>query len=165
MSDSLLNDATGLVRQLLGQSRYRLDVHGCTEFLDVLKFSSVETLSQPWRFDISVTSSSPDIAGDAVLLKPASFTFQTPVFDGTPAMPVRTVYGMVESFKRVSTSKEDTVYTLALVPRIALLAKTKRCEIFLNHSVTDVVEKVLRRHGLEGRTLSFVCPVNTQPES
>lgn len=47
MSDSLLNDATGLVRQLLGQSRYRLDVHGCTEFLDVLKFSSVETLSQP----------------------------------------------------------------------------------------------------------------------
>lgn len=155
MSDSLLNDATGLVRQLLGQSRYRLDVHGCTEFLDVLKFSSVETLSQPWRFDISVTSSSPDIAGDAVLLKPASFTFQTPVFDGTPAMPVRTVYGMVESFKRVSTSKEDTVYTLALVPRIALLAKTKRCEIFLNHSVTDVVEKLLRRHGLEGADFEF----------
>ena len=67
MSDSLLNDATGLVRQLLGQSRYRLDVHGCTEFLDVLKFSSVETLSQPWRFDISVTSSSPDTGSGLTL--------------------------------------------------------------------------------------------------
>lgn len=80
-------------------------------------------------------------------------------------MPVRTVYGMVESFKRVSTSKEDTVYTTALVPRIALLAKTKRCEIFLNHSVTDVVEKYSAGTVWKGRTLSFVCPVNTQPES
>lgn len=155
MTDSLINDVAGLVSQLLGQSRYRLDVHECTEFLDVLKFSSVESLSKPWRFDISVTCSSPDIAGDAVLLKPASFTFQTPMFDGAPAVPVRTIYGVVESFERISTSKEDTVYALALVPRIALLERTKGCEIFLNQSVTEVTEKVLRRHGLEGADFEF----------
>lgn len=155
MSDSLISDTASLVQQLLGQSRYRVDVHGCGEFLDVLKFSSVESLSKPWRFDISVTCSSPDIASDVVLLRPASFTFQTPMFDGAPAVPVRTVYGMVASFERISTSKEDTVYALALVPRIALLGHTKGCEIFLNQSVTDVVEKVLRKHGLEGADFEF----------
>lgn len=155
MSSSVLKVAAGLVQQLLGLSRYRLDVHDCTEFLDVLKFSSVESLSKPWRYDISVTCSTPDITSEAVLLKPASFTFQTPVFDGTPALPVRTVYGVIETFERKSTSKEDTVYALSLVPRIALLAKTKGCEIFLNQSVTEVVEKVLRKHGLEGADFEF----------
>ena len=155
MSSSVLKGAAGLVQQLLGLSRYRLDVHDCTEFLDVLKFSSVESLSKPWRYDISVTCSTPDITSEAVLLKPASFTFLTPVFDGTPALPVRTVYGVIETFERKSTSKEDTVYALSLVPRIALLAKTKGCEIFLNQSVTEVVEKVLRKHGLEGADFEF----------
>ncbi|TDN54845.1 type VI secretion system secreted protein VgrG [Buttiauxella sp. JUb87] len=155
MSSSLINDAASLVKQLLGQSRYRMDVHGCSEFLDVLSFSSVESLSQPWRYEISVTSSAADIGSDTVLLKPASFTLQTPMFTGVPAIPVRTVYGVVESFERLSTSKEDTVYALALVPRIALLAHTKGCEIFLNQSVTEVVEQVLRKHGLEGADFEF----------
>ncbi|MGQ9452251.1 type VI secretion system Vgr family protein [Leclercia sp. TB492] len=155
MSESLINDAASLVQQLLGQSRYRVDVHDCAEFLDVLKFSSVESLSKPWRYDISVTCSSPDITSEAVLLKPASFTFQTPVFDGTPALPVRTVYGVIEEFERKSTSKEDTVYALTLVPRIALLAKTKGCEIFLNQSVVEVVEQILRKHRLEGVDFEF----------
>nr|WP_278435276.1 type VI secretion system Vgr family protein [Enterobacter mori] len=155
MSESLINDAASLVKQLLSQSRYRMDVHDCTEFLDVLKFSSVESLSKPWRYDISVTSSMPDITSEAVLLKPASFTFQTPVYDGTPAVPVRIVYGVVASFERISTSKEDTVYELALVPRIALLAKTKGCDIFLNQSVVEVVEQILRKHGLEGADFAF----------
>ncbi|WP_312344766.1 type VI secretion system tip protein VgrG [Leclercia sp.] len=155
MSDLLINDAANLVQQLSGQSRYRLDIHNCAEFLDVLKFSSVESLSKPWRYDISVTCASPDIACDSVLLKPASFTFQTPVYDGMPAVPVRNVYGVVTSFERISTSKEDTVYALALVPRIALLGHTKGCDIFLNQSVTEVVEKVLRKHGLEGADFEF----------
>lgn len=52
-------------------------------------------------------------------------------------------------------SKEDSVYALALVPRIALLDYTKGSEIYLNQSVTEVVEKVLRKHGLEGPDFEF----------
>lgn len=55
MSNSLINQATSVVQQLSGQSRYRVDVHDCTEFLDVLNFRSVESLSQPWRYDVAVT--------------------------------------------------------------------------------------------------------------
>lgn len=151
----MINKATSVVQQLLGQSRYRVDVHGCAEFLDVLRYSAVESLSQPWHYDVAVTCSSADIACDTLLLKPASFTFQTPVFDGTPALPVRTVYGVVESFRRISTSNDDTRYALTLVPRIALLGFTKGSEIYLNQSVIEVVEKILRKHGLEGPDFEF----------
>lgn len=155
MSGTLIRKATDAVQQLLGQSRYRVDVHECSDFLDVLRYNAVESLSQPWRYDVAVTCSSKDIACETLLLKPASFTFQTPVFDGTPALPVRTVFGVVESFRRVSTSNDDTHYALTIVPRIALLDYTKGSEIYLNQSVIEVVEQVLRKHGLEGPDFEF----------
>lgn len=155
MSRSLINKATDVVQQLSGQSRYRVDVHECSDFLDVLRYNAEESLSQPWRYDVAVTCSSQDIACDKLLLKPASFTFQTPMFDGTPALPVRTVFGVVTSFRRMSTSNDDTHYALTIAPRIALLAYTKGSEIYLNQSVTDVVEQVLRKHGLEGPDFEF----------
>ncbi|MHA0273181.1 type VI secretion system Vgr family protein [Enterobacter ludwigii] len=155
MSGTLIRKATDAVQQLLGQSRYRVDVHECSDFLDVLRYNAVESLSQPWRYDVAVTCSSKDIACDTLLLKPASFTFQTPMFDGAPAVPVRTVFGVVESFRRVSTSNDETHYALTIVPRIALLDYTKGSEIYLNQSVIEVVEQVLRKHGLEGPDFEF----------
>ncbi|CAH3410405.1 Actin cross-linking toxin VgrG1 [Klebsiella pneumoniae] len=155
MIDSLSSLAQKAMDEALSLSRYRVAVHECSDFLDVLRYSAVESLSQPWRYDVAVTCSSADIACDTLLLKPASFTFMTPVFDGTPALPVRTVFGVVESFRRVSTSNDDTYYALTIVPRIALLEYAKGSEIYLNQSVTEVVEQVLRKHGLEGPDFEF----------
>ncbi|EFJ0063014.1 phage late control D family protein, partial [Escherichia coli] len=78
-----------------------------------------------------------------------------PVSDGTPALPLRTVFGVVESFRRISASNDETRYALTIVPRIALLNYTKGSEIYLNQSVTEVVEQVLRKHGLEGQDFEF----------
>ncbi|HBR2941477.1 TPA: contractile injection system protein, VgrG/Pvc8 family, partial [Klebsiella pneumoniae] len=125
MIDSLSSLAQKAMDEALSLSRYRVAVHECSDFLDVLRYSAVESLSQPWRYDVAVTCSSADIACDTLLLKPASFTFQTPVFDGIPALPVRTVFGVVESFRRISTSNDDTRYAMTIVPRIALLDYTK----------------------------------------
>ena len=52
-------------------------------------------------------------------------------------------------------SNDDTRYAMTIVPRIALLEYTKGNEIYLNQSVTEVVEKVLRKHGLEGPDFEF----------
>ncbi|EPV4366797.1 type VI secretion system Vgr family protein, partial [Escherichia coli] len=151
----MTSKAGSVVQQLSGQSRYRVHVHECSHFLDVLRYSAVESLSQPWRYDVVVTCSSADIACDALLLKPASFTFQVPMSDGTPALPIRTVFGVVESFRRIFASNDETRYALTIVPRIALLNYTKGSEIYLNQSVTEVVEQVLRKHGLEGQDFEF----------
>ncbi|HDS1153303.1 TPA: type VI secretion system tip protein VgrG [Pluralibacter gergoviae] len=142
-------------RLLPGQSRYRMEVHDCPHWLDVLRFDARESLSQPWQYDVEVTCAAADIDCRALLNKPGAFTFQTPLFTGAPAVPLRTVYGMVASFRRLSTSRDETRYALRLVPRIALLAHTRNSEIYLNQSVTEVVEKVLRRHGLEGPDFEF----------
>ncbi|MCX8320890.1 type VI secretion system Vgr family protein [Escherichia coli] len=155
MRSFLTSKADSIVQQLSGLSRYRVHVHECSHFLDVLRYSAVESLSQPWRYDVVVTCSSADIACDALLLKPASFTFQVPMSDGTPALPIRTVFGVVESFRRISASNDETRYALTIVPRIALLNYTKGSEIYLNQSVTEVVEQVLRKHGLEGQDFEF----------
>ncbi|EPD6676977.1 type VI secretion system Vgr family protein [Cronobacter sakazakii] len=155
MSDAIMEKNAQKAAQLLGQSRYRVDIHGCNDFLDVLSFSAEEALSKPWYYDIALTCENPDIACDTLLLKPGSFTFQTPLFTGAPATEVRSVYGVVQSFRRVSTSADETHYTLRLVPRIALMQHTRRSEIYLNQSVIEVVENVLREHELEGADFEF----------
>lgn len=142
------------IDEALGLSRYRVDVHECPHFLDVLRFRASETLSQPWRYDVTVTCAA-NIAGSELMLKPASFTFQTPLYNGTPAIPVRTVYGVVDDFRRISVSGDETLYALRLVPRIALMRHTERCAVYLNQSVPEVVEQVLRSHGLEGTDFEF----------
>mgnify|MGYP003192788036 FL=1 len=154
MNESLSHLAQKAIDEALGLSRYRVDVHDCPHFLDVLRFRASETLSQPWRYDVTVTCAA-SIASSEVMLKPASFTFQTPLFDGTPAVPVRTVYGVVDTFRRISVSGDEITYALRIVPRIALMQHTQRSEVYLNQSVPEMVEKILRSHGLEGADFEF----------
>ena len=156
MSDAFIQSEAEIAQLLLpGQSRYRMDVHDCPHYLDVLHFNARETLSQAWQYDVTVTCATADIDCRALLNKPGAFTFQTPVFPGAPAVPVRTIYGMIESFRRISTSRDETRYALRLVPRVALLRHTRNSEIYLNQSVQEVVALILRRHGLEGPDFEF----------
>jgi len=148
MSDEVISFVKKAV-QTLGHSRYLMQVHGCDETLDVLKFQAEEALSETWCYDVIVTCENADIACEALLMKPASFTFQVPMFTGAPATPVRTVFGVVQTFRRISTSKDEARYALTLVPRLAMLGHTHRSEIYLNQSVPEVVEQVLRSHGFD----------------
>ncbi|MDH2066246.1 type VI secretion system Vgr family protein [Pantoea sp. GD03673] len=154
MSEILVSAAQKMT-QTLGHSRYLVSVHDCPHTLDVLNFHAEEALSEPWRYVVTVTCDSATVATEAVLLKPATFTFQQPVFTGAPALPVRQVYGVVHSFRRLSTSADETRYRLTLVPRLALLRHTRRSEIYLNMSVPEVVEQVLRSHQFEGPDFGF----------
>ncbi|EMN1410665.1 type VI secretion system tip protein VgrG [Enterobacter cloacae] len=154
MMESIASLSQKKIDEVLGLSRYRMDVHECPHFLDVLRYRATETLSQPWRYDVTVTCAA-NIAGSELMLKPASFTFQTPLYDGTPAVPVRTVYGVVDDFRRISVSGDEITYALRLVPRIALMQHTERCAVYLNQSVPEVVEQILRSHGLEGADFEF----------
>lgn len=154
MTERLSSLVQKAIDEILGLSRYRVDVHECDHFLDVLRFRASESLSQPWRYEVTVTCAA-SIASSEVMLKPASFTFQTPLFDGSPAVPVRTVYGVVDTFRRISVSGDEITYALRIVPRIALMQHTQRSEVYLDLSVPEVVEQILRAHGLEGADFEF----------
>nr|WP_230492800.1 type VI secretion system tip protein VgrG [Martelella alba] len=155
MDNSTLVPGRGNIDKLRGLSRYGIDVHDCPHFLDVLDFRAEEKLSEPGYYAVTVTCAVDDIAGDMLLLKPASFTFLAPQGNGMPAVPIRTVFGVVHAFQRLRASVDETRYTLTIVPRIALLQHTKRSEIYLNQTVPEVVESLLRSHGLSGVDFEF----------
>ncbi|HBT1909377.1 type VI secretion system tip protein VgrG [Klebsiella pneumoniae] len=128
-----------------GQTRYFLDINDSTVKPDVLRFRGREALSEPFRWDIEFTSLQANIPPEQVLMKYATFRMRGG----------KNVHGMVTRLEWLSTSQDQSHYRLTLSSRLALLGYTRQCAVFQNQSVPEVVEQVLRQHGLEGADFEF----------
>ncbi|EMH4161412.1 type VI secretion system tip protein VgrG [Pluralibacter gergoviae] len=128
-----------------GQTRYFLEINDSPVKPDVLRFRGREALSEPFRWDIEFTSPQANIPPEQVLMKYASFRMRSG----------KNVHGVVTGLEWLSTSKDQSHYRLTLVSRLALLEYTRQCAVFQNQSVPEVVEQVLRKHGLEGPDFEF----------
>ncbi|MDK1112797.1 type VI secretion system tip protein VgrG, partial [Cronobacter sakazakii] len=126
-------------------SRYGLVIHNSDITPDVLRFRGREALSEPFFWNIEFTTPQADIRPEQALMKYASLGMQSG----------RTVYGIVTRFEWYSTSEDQSHYSVTLSSRLALLSRTRQCRVFLNQSVPEVVEQVLREHGLEGADFDF----------
>ncbi|EMM6469483.1 type VI secretion system Vgr family protein [Enterobacter cloacae complex sp. IR5428] len=128
-----------------GQTRYFLDINDSSVKPDVLRFYGREVLSEPFNWDIEFTSGQANIPPEQVLMKYASFRMRSG----------KNVHGMVTRLEWLSTSKDQSRYRLTLSSRLALLGYTRQCTVFQNQSVPEVVEQVLRKHGLDGADFEF----------
>ena len=128
-----------------GQTRYFLDINDSSVKPDVLRFYGREALSEPFRWDIEFTTLQANILPEQVLMKYASFRMRSG----------KSVHGMVTRLEWLSTSKDQSHYRLTLSSRLALLGYTRQCAVYQNQSVPEVVEQVLRKHGLEGPDFEF----------
>lgn len=128
-----------------GQPRYFLEINGSAVKPDVLRFRGREALSEPFRWDIGFTSRNANIPPEEVLMKYASLRMRNG----------KNVHGIVTRLEWLSTSKDQSHYRLTLSSRLALLEHTRQCAVFQNQSVPEVVEQVLRKHGLEGADFEF----------
>ncbi|EOW6803739.1 type VI secretion system Vgr family protein [Cronobacter muytjensii] len=128
-----------------GQTRYFLDIFDSTVTADVLRFRGREALSEPFSWDIEFTSPQANIPPEQVLMKYATFRMRSG----------KSVHGMVTRLEWLSTSQDQSRYRLTLSSRLALLGYTRQCTVYQNQSVPEVVEQVLRRHGLEGADFDF----------
>ncbi|ELJ8295008.1 type VI secretion system tip protein VgrG [Enterobacter roggenkampii] len=128
-----------------GQTRYFLDIFDSPVKPDVLRFRGREALSEPFRWDIEFTCLQANIPPEQVLMKYATFRMRSG----------KSVHGRVTRLEWLSTSKDQSHYRLTLSSRLALLGYTRQCAVFQNQSVPEVVEQVLRRHGLEGPDFDF----------
>ncbi|MFV3372442.1 type VI secretion system Vgr family protein [Pseudomonas sp. NY15435] len=143
---------------IFDHSRHTLTVDGQSALLDVLVFSGTEALSETFSYAIEVTSPNFDIAADTMLGKDASFSLHAAPpsvtirgFTPSPVAPLRTLHGVITRFRRLSASRDEARYELTLEPRLALLDKGCQYRIYQNQSVPEVVEAILRRHGLRGQ--------------
>lgn len=128
-----------------GQTRYFLDINDSSMKPDVLRFYGREALSEPFRWDIEFTTLQANIPPEQVLMKYASLRMRGG----------KNVHGIVTRLEWLSTSKDQSHYRLTLSSRLALLGYTRQCAVFQNQSVPEVVEQVLRKHGLEGADFEF----------
>ncbi|MFV3370874.1 type VI secretion system Vgr family protein [Pseudomonas sp. NY15435] len=146
------------LRTFFDHSRHTVTVDGQSALLDVLAFSGTEALSETFCFAIEVTSPNLDIAADTMLGKDATFSLRAAPpsltirgFTPPPVAPLRTLHGVITRFKRLSASRDEARYELTLEPRLALLDQGCQYRIYQNQSVPEVVEAILRRHGLRGQ--------------
>ncbi|HIE9397819.1 TPA: type VI secretion system Vgr family protein [Klebsiella variicola subsp. variicola] len=128
-----------------GQTRYFLDINDSSVKPDVLRFRGRKALSEPFSWDIEFTTLQANIPPEEVLMKYASFRMRSG----------KSVHGMVTRLEWLSTSQDQSHYRLTLSSRLALLGYTRQCAVYQNQSVPEVVEQVLRKHGLEGPDFDF----------
>ena len=128
-----------------GQTRYFLDINDSSVKPDVLRFRGREALSEPFKWDIEFTTSQRNISPEQVLMKYASFRMRSG----------KNVHGIITRLEWLSTSKDQSHYRLTLSSRLSLLGYTRQCALYQNQSVPEVVELVLRKHGLEGPDFEF----------
>ncbi|MBD9677931.1 type VI secretion system tip protein VgrG [Pseudomonas sp. PDM18] len=146
------------LRTFFDHSRHSLSVDGLDAQLDVLAFEGSEALSETFRYRIEVTSLQLDIPADSMLGKDAAFSLRAApssvtIRGYTPPVvpPLRTLYGVITGFKRLSASRDEARYELMLEPRLALLRNGSQNRIYQNQSIPEIVEIILRRHGLRGQ--------------
>lgn len=147
--------------QLSGSlNRYQLQVQGCAEHLDVEHFIGRETLSDCYRYQVTFTSSAQDLQAQQLLRRSATFSFVGTHIPLAQLAQVKSaekvVHGIVTDFKRLAGSADQAQYQLTIEPFFALLRHQKRSyRFFLNQSIPQVVEQILREHNFKGWEFEF----------
>lgn len=128
-----------------GQPRYFLEINDSAVKPDVLNFTGREALSEPFSWDIEFTTPQARIAPEQALLKYATLRMRSG----------KAVHGIITHLKWLSTTADQSHYLVVLSARLTLLQRTRQCRVYQNLSVPEVVEQVLRGHGLEGPDFDF----------
>ena len=143
-----------------GQNRYRLEVQGCSDLLDVEHFTGREAISDTYRYQITFTSSTQDLSPQQLLRRSATLTFAPPRNSlmglATQGMVAKRIHGTVTDFRRLSGSADEARYQLVIEPFFALLRHEIRSHrFFINQSIPEVVEQILREHNFKGWEFEF----------
>ncbi|WP_449105861.1 type VI secretion system Vgr family protein [Pseudomonas mohnii] len=149
-------------RIFFDHSRHKLQVRDLKATLDVLAFEGQERLSEPFLYTIEFTSTDLDLGAPQLLGQDARFSLHAPPIKPLPGLklpevkPLRTVFGVVSGFKRLSASVDEARYEITLQPRLALLDRGRQYRIYQQQSVPEIVESILRsRHGFRGQDFFF----------
>jgi len=112
--------------------------------------SGEERISGLYRFDIDLVSKKADADYAALLSKPAWLGLKAPVKlrDGGGASRLLKIHGTLAHVRQEDKIQEWTRYRAVLVPRLWKLTLSHQSRIFLEKSVKDVLEEVLKGAGL-----------------
>ncbi|AWY42585.1 type VI secretion protein [Pseudomonas putida] len=125
---------------------FRLDVAGLSDAFEVLAFTGREAISEPFAFEVDLLINDTTIDLASLLYRSASLHFG-------PAG--NSVHGQLhELFQRDHHSKVRLCH-VRLRPKLACLAQRFNQRIFSGRSVPQILDKVLRQHGIAGHERRF----------
>lgn len=111
---------------------------------EVVHFTGEESLNVPYRFDILLQSSTPDLDLDQIMRAPASLTIKHQITHG-PDMPY---HGILASFEQLHQADKTTFYRAELRPRLWWMSLIRHNQVFLDKRVDLFLIEVLKAAGL-----------------
>ncbi|WP_272690369.1 type VI secretion system Vgr family protein [Providencia sp. PROV152] len=147
-------------RTFQSHNRYHLKIQDCQFTLDVEHFIGREAISETYRYQITFTSPAQNLQAQQFLRRTAHFTFSSPTIPltalNTLDEPQKHIHGVVTHFKRLSGSADEAQYQIVIEPFVSLLRHQMRSHrFFLNKSVPDVIDLILREHDMKGWEFEF----------
>jgi type VI secretion system secreted protein VgrG len=127
----------------------------------VVKFASVDRISEIYRYEIEFTSPVAGILMDQVLGRPARFIIDLvdPDMDYLRKMfgenaqqfsrkpPAQTVHGIITRFDELETSADETRYRVTLEPKLVDLDRGVTSRLFQKQSIEEIITETLRHYG------------------
>jgi type VI secretion system VgrG family protein len=107
----------------------------------VVKFSGRQAISQPYEFTITLSAHDSDIDLKGVLRNPATLI----ILGGAGVIPIS---GVLRSFEQLHEANQRVFYRAVLVPKLWYLSLYRENRLFLNKSVPQILEEVLKQSGL-----------------
>lgn len=130
----------------VNETPFRLDVAGLSDAFEVLAFTGREAISEPFAFEVDLLIDDATIDLASLLYRSASLHF---------GPSGNSVHGQLhELFQRDHESNVRLCH-VRLRPKLACLAQRFNQRIFSGRSVPQVLDEVLRQHGIAGHARRF----------
>ena len=111
---------------------------------EVGRFAGREAISEPFRFELDLVSSDPDVDFATVLGASATFTRLRATGEEEP------VHGVVAAIHQAGRTADRVRYRAVLVPRLWRLGLGQQSRVFQDVTLEDLVTTVLADAGLAG---------------
>ncbi|NUU34059.1 type VI secretion system Vgr family protein [Pseudomonas sp. C2B4] len=130
----------------LNEPEFRLDVAGLSDAFEVLAFTGREAISEPFVFDVDLLIDDPALDLASLLYRPASLHF---------GLVGNSVHGQLHELVQRDHGSDVRLCHVRLEPKLACLARRFSQRIFSARSVPQILDQVLKEHGIVGQDRRF----------
>jgi len=125
---------------------FRLDVAGLPAPLEVLAFTGCEAISEPYAFEVDLLIEDPHLDLAGLLHRSAYLSF---------GPPGNGVHGQLQGLVQHEHGHGPRLCRTRLEPRLSCLGLRHSQRIFSGRSVPQILDQVLREHGITGLRRRF----------
>lgn len=130
----------------VNEPSFRLDVAGLPEPFEVLAFTGREAISEPFAFDVELLIDDPMLDLASLLYRAAALHFGP---QGTA------MHGQLHELVLRDHGSSSRLCQIRLGPKLACLGQRFSQRIFNARSVPDILDQVLKEHGIVGGQRRF----------